>query len=383
MAGNHSLIALETMQANGAKAPRGIIVQGNEWQIPCVDVSHLSALEAQAYAIADNRTQELGQTDEQRLSELLTEIRDTPEGLIAVGYSEDDLAELLKKLRTQEQSEQQDPGPEDPEANDFGEVRVEEGQVWALGDHVLLCGDSTNVEHVKLVMGGEKAMLMATDPPYVVNYKGGSHPGAKEKKRTTRDKDWSEDYFDAEISEAVPFFKAFLATAVAEAIEPCAAVYIWHASLRQPELSVALRSLGFLIHQQIIWVKTRAVLTYSHYQWQHEPCLYGWLEGNKPKLVPPPEATTVWAIGSVIEDGVSGVHPTQKPLETIERPIQYHTIPGDLLFEPFGGSGTALIAAERTGRRCRLIEKAPKFCEVILRRWEQMTGKHAELISHG
>ena len=142
------------------------------------------------------------------------------------------------------------------------------------------------------------------------------------------------------------------------------------------------REVGLLPHQVLIWKKTRSVLTYSHFMWDYEPMMYGWREGSMPKKKPPAEARAIWEIGSAIEDGASGIHPTQKPVETVCRPISYHTRPGGLIYEPFCGSGTALIAAEQTGRTCYAIEQSPVFVDVAVTRWEAFTGKSAEVEHH-
>ena len=117
---------------------------------------------------------------------------------------------------------------------------------------------------------------------------------------------------------------------------------------------------------------------YCHFMWNFEPMMYGWRQGHMPDLKPPADAKAIWEIGSAIEDGASGIHPTQKPVETIRRPISYHTKPGGLLYEPFSGSGTALIAAEEMGRTCYAMEQAPQFVDVAVARWEAFTGKQAE-----
>lgn len=131
-----------------------------------------------------------------------------------------------------------------------------------------------------------------------------------------------------------------------------------------------------LWHQTIVWKKLRGVLTHSHYLWSHEPCAYGWLEGKQPKRRPPANERTVWEVDQKGEQ--DGVHPTQKPVELFARPIQFHTQPGEIVYEPFSGSGTQIVAAERLGRRCFAMEKEPKYVQVALERWERFTGKTAE-----
>ena len=155
-----------------------------------------------------------------------------------------------------------------------------------------------------------------------------------------------------------------------------AAVYQWHAHRRQTLVERAWAAVGLLMHQQIIWAKPSGVLTRSHYLWQHEPCFYGWVQGKAPKRKPPPNATTVWLVGREQDH----LHPTQKPVELFLRPISYHTQPGDLVYEPFSGSGTQLIAAEQLGRRCYALEQAPAYVQVAIERWEALTGRKAEKV---
>jgi len=231
--------------------------------------------------------------------------------------------------------------------------------------HRLVVGDSTQEEDVTRVMGGQKAALMATDPPYLLNYHGGNHPQSWSNKPDVRNKHW-DDYHEGEASE---LFFQFLHRALQIALSANPAVYQWHAYKRQALVESAWHRAGLLVHQQVIWVKARAVLTHSHFMWQHEPCFYGWVQGKPPDRRPPPNVTTVWQID---QQGLEGLHPTQKPLEIVTRPIGYHTLPGDVIYEPFAGSGTALAAAEATGRVCCAIEKAEAFVAVILERLAQM-----------
>jgi DNA modification methylase len=224
-------------------------------------------------------------------------------------------------------------------------------------------------------MAGERTVVMPTDPPYLVNYQGGNHPQSWHNQPDVKDKHW-DDYKEGEGSQ---FVTDFLRVALSEALIENPALYQFHASARQALVEEAWQANGLLVHQQLIWVKSRAVLTHSHYLWQHEPCFYGWVQGKQPARKPPTAATTVWEISQVGES--SGLHPTQKPVELIRRMVEYHTEKGELVYEPFAGSGTALIASELTGRKCYALELSPAFCDVVVSRWEQVTGKTAERVS--
>jgi DNA modification methylase len=270
--------------------------------------------------------------------------------------------------------------------------RTESGQLWRIGDHRLLCGDATWAEDVTRLMAGERATLFASDPPYGVNYSGGSHPQSwGNRGAPNRDKDWSAHYLEArsaDISDneeaGIELYRGFISIAINHAITRNAAWYLWHASRRHSMVERVWGEFGAFVHQQIIWMKTRAVLTYSVYLWQHEPCLFGWIKGEKPKVLRAQVGetagefpTTVWAVpSSEIE---TDAHPTCKPARLFSLPMEMHTEPGDLCYEPFSGSGSQLVAAERTGRRCYAIEKSPAFVAVALERMAAL-GLKPELV---
>lgn len=247
------------------------------------------------------------------------------------------------------------------------------GDLWLLGRHRLLCGDSTKAEDVARLMAGERARLMPTDPPYLVDYDGGNHPPTKANRGKTKKEGGWDQYREG---DAEAFFSRYLRVALDYALVANPAIYQWHADIRKSLVMDAWQENGLLIHQHIVWVKSRQVLTWQHYMIQHEPCLYGWVQGKQPDLRPRSGATTVWQIDQKGES--DGIHPTQKPVELVKRPIEHHTQPGNLIYEPFSGSGTAIIAAEQTDRRCYAMELSPEFVDVAIARWESFTGQTAE-----
>ena len=270
------------------------------------------------------------------------------------------------------------------------------GDLWILGEHRLLCGSSTNSADVCKLMDGRKAQLLATDPPYMVDYTGADRPGGGH--------DWSDLYHEVDIPDAEKFYRDFYSIALEHIVED-AALYLWHADRRLVMIRKIWEDQGLLIHQHIIWVKPCTILTYSVYPWRHEPCVFGWRKGHKPFFRPshkrigtvwflsllrtgdpesPEYYSDIWEVDWEGKKRNSGLeHPTVKPTEIFAIPMRVHTKPGDICFEPFSGSGSQIIAAERVGRRCFAMELEPVFCDVAVKRWEEFTGKKAERLKEG
>ncbi len=268
---------------------------------------------------------------------------------------------------------------------------TQKGDLWILGQHRLLCGDSTNETDVARLMDGHKASLFATDPPYCVDYTGADRPNGG--------RDWSNVYHEIDIPDAVDFMRKFYKAGLKH-IQEGTALYLWHASKRRSDIEGICKELGILIHQEIVWVKPCVILTYSFYSWRHEPCLLMWIKGNKPDYKPKNKSIgSVWTVGYLRSGDPStpeyhtdvweldwdgkkrnpGIdHPTVKPTEVFAIPMRVHTTPGDICYEPFSGSGTQLIAGERLNRRVFAMEIEPVFCDVAVRRWEEFTGKKAQ-----
>jgi DNA modification methylase len=324
-----------------------------------------SDLDATAYGIADNRTAEFAEWDQPALAGLLEELR-SEDSLDGVGYTGPDIDALLAEIRAGKDESLQDPGPGDPPSTPVSRA----GDLWRLGTHQLLCGDSTCLEDVRRVIGAEQARLVATDPPYLVDYTG--------ERPNNSGKDWSATYKEIDIKDADGFFTSVF-TNVLEVLAPHGAIYCWHAHKRQALLSRVWEELGIVDHQQIVWVKPAAVFGRVYWHFRHEPCVMGWRKGSKPDHDGNHEFDSVW---SVDYDGLgrrAADHPTAKPVELFARPMRKHTKPGDLCFEPFSGSGSQIMAAEQLGLRCRAIEIEPAFVDVAVVRWEQATGEKAIL----
>ncbi len=263
-----------------------------------------------------------------------------------------------------------DDGPISPPSNPVSQI----GDLWVLGDHRLLCGDSTSLEDVQRVMDNDKAKLVATDPPYLVDYTG--------ERPNDSGKDWSETYKEIEIKDAEGFFRSSFQNML-KVIAPHAAIYCWHAHKRTGVIQRLWEELGILDHQQIIWVKPTSVFGRVYFHFRHEPCMMGWVKGKKPPHDGKHEFNSVWEVDW---DGkarvVGNEHPTMKPVELFARPMRKHTQRGDICFEPFLGSGTQIIAAERLGRHCRAIEITPAYVDVAIHRWQKATGQEAVLESN-
>lgn len=336
-------------------------------EIPAVLVDIPEQL-AKERAMRDNA--QWGEWEEDELAKLLQELRERGSEMDLLGFDDRDLRNLLDRLGSAGGLTDPDDVPPLPD-----EPTTKAGDLYILGDHRLLCGDSTNQYEVACLFStGEKAKLCATDPPYLVGYDGANRPPSEKGPLQPKENAWDE-YQGPEA--AVAFYEAYLSAAFPH-LEARAAIYQWHANLRQAHVTAAWERLNILVHQVIIWAKPRGVLGRAHFMWSHEPCLYGWRQGSMPKLKPPAAETTVWHVDQKGEQ--DGTHPTQKPVELFKRPLLWHLKKGELCYEPFLGSGTCLIAAEMTERRCFAMEQDPRYCDVAVARWESFTGRKAERI---
>jgi len=344
--------------SNVVRAGNGTLEAARQlgWEtIDCV-VTALKGSDAISYAIADNRTAELAEWDDDVLAAQLNGLlADDDELLDAAGFTEEELAALLADSEIEPEVTEDDV-PEPPV-----DPITKPGDLWILGDHRLLCGDSTKAEDVERLMAGANAGMMVTDPPYGVSYDGGQ---ANEKKREKLSGDDTTEVFNAGLSVAL--------TAV-----PSGAWYIWHADRYAEPVYAAIRKCGFDVRALIVWNKLKAHYgaPSAHYCQKHEPCLYA--VKDSAGFCGPSNEVTVWDIE---QPHRNEHHPTQKPIICMARAIKNHD--AESVYDPFIGSGTTLIAAEQLGRKCYGMEISPQYCDVIVKRWETLTGKQAYRDGH-
>jgi len=335
-------------------------------EVPVMVARGWSEEDRRLYTLADNRLAEIAEWDPEMLRIEIGELRADfgIEDMSLIGFSAEDLAEILPDALIDTTGGLTDPDdvPEVPET-----PVTRPGDVWILGKHRLLCGDSTVATDVEKVLHGVTPLLMCTDPPYGVEYGPSwrNQVGAAKTKRTGKvlndDRaDWREAW----------------------ALFPGDVAYVWHGALHAATVAESLEAAGFTIRSQIIWAKERLVLSRGDYHWQHEPAWYAVKKTGKGHWAGDRKQTTLWQIPSKDQDAKT-VHGTQKPVECMRRPIENNSSPGQAVYEPFMGSGTTLIAAEMSGRVCFGIELNPAYVDVAVERWQHFTGETAVLESSG
>ncbi len=358
-----------------------------------VSVVDLPPEQEKALNLALNKVQ--GDWDNEKLARLLNELIETPDLDFALtGFEVQDARDIISEILGDLDGQRAEEFDVEAALKAGGEPVTQPGDMIELGadparTHRLLCGDCTDPEQVKLLMGGQRAVLFATDPPYLVGYDGTNHPApptkhtrkklGKRSRARGPGKDWSAGYgctWD-DANGSPDLYEKFIRAAIDEAILPNAAWYCWHASRRQAMLEQVWTDAGVLAHCQLVWVKNRSVPTRTWYLWQHEPCLMGWIKGNMPPRATKRRLPTVWQIDTLGNGPDRPDHPTPKPLEVFEIPMAQHTKPGEICYEPFAGSGTQFIAAERLARRCFGIEISPQYCDLIVRRFIAWAGEGA------
>ena len=378
-------------------------------EVPVVLADDMTEEQIKAFRISVNRMAELANWDLDLLKVELQELDLAGYDMALTGLDEATIGDLLQAVDPTD-------GLTDPdEVPDLQTIPVSRpGDLWQLGNHRLLCGDSTSIAQVKKLMDGELADMVFTDPPYNVAYEG----------KTAAKLTIQNDNMD---SAAFATFLRDAFSAMAAGTKTGGAFYVCHADSEVVNFRLGLLAGGWLIKQTIIWVKNQFILGRQDYQWQHEPILYGWRDGSAHKWygdrkqstvldgllgvtvendqegellcfsdgkmsavlrVPsydivradPDDLTTIWRVDKPQRNDE---HPTMKPVSLVSKAITNSSRSGDRVLDPFGGSGSTLIACEKTGRRARLMELDPKYCDVIVRRWQRFTGQQAVLEGEG
>ena len=313
-------------------------------EVPCLRLSYLSEAQKKAYVIADNKLALNAGWDDEMLKVELSELKDLDFDLSLIGFDTDELANLLEPEQVEGLTDE-DEVPELPETP----VTVE-GDVWILGNHRLMCGDSTSIDAVEKLRAGQKADMVFTDPPYGVDYKGINND--------------SRDGLEDLLREV---FANYIATS-----KSGASIYCFHSDRCADVFHKVFREF-FHFSSMIIWAKNSLTLSQTDYQSQHEPCLYGWMDNGKHSWYSDRKQTSVWRFD---KERVVG-HTTPKPVGLVEKAIVNSSKGGDVILDLFGGSGSTLIASEKVGRHARIMELDPKYIDVIIKRWQEFTGKTA------
>jgi len=323
-------------------------------EVPCVFVEHLTDAQKRAYILADNRLALNAGWDAEMLSVELSELQGADFDISLLGF---DAAELNKLMGGMDEVKDDD---FDVDAELQKPTITEAGDLWLLGKHRLVCGDSTKAETFELLMDGKQANLTVTDPPYNVNYEGSA---GKIKNDNMADDKFYQFLFDA-----------FALTEKAMAKD--ASIYVFHADTEGLNFRRAFSDAGFYLSGTCIWKKQSLVLGRSPYQWQHEPILFGWKKAGKHAWYADRKQTTIWEFEKPKKNGE---HPTMKPVPLIAYPIVNSSMTGCIVLDPFGGSGSTLIACEQTDRVCFTVELDEKFCDVIVKRYIEQVGSDAEV----
>lgn len=335
-------------------------------EVPVLVAKDLTFEQADAYRLADNKTGEISEWDMDMLGDELSQIEDID--MTEFGFDDEDLELQDENTDAEEDDEFDGEVPENPTSK--------VGDIYKLGDHRLMVGDSTDPDQVKLLMDGEKADLLITDPPYNVALgNGGSQDDARKRHRRTDGLVIAND--DMEDKDFRQFLKKAYMAADAN-MKPGATFYIWHADSERLNFEGACKDIGWQVRETLIWNKNSMTLGRQDYQWKHEPCLYGWKDGASHFWNSDRKQTTVLDFDRPTK---SKLHPTMKPIPLFDYQIKNSSKRGQKVLDLFGGSGTTMIACEQNGRKSYLMEIDPKYADVIIDRWEEFTGKKAKKLN--
>lgn len=318
-------------------------------KVPCVKENHLTETQKRAYIIADNKLSLNAGWDNELLAVELSELEGADFNLDLLGFDEAELSSIFD-------------ADKDVNEDDFDvEKELEEpcfsktGDMWTLGKHRVICGDATKLETYKTLLENTKVNLVVTDPPYNVNYEGAA---GKIKNDNMEDDKFYQFLFNSFVN-------------MEQAMADDASIYVFHADTEGLNFRKAFQDAGFYLSGCCIWKKPSLVLGRSPYQWQHEPCLYGWKKKGKHKWYAGRKETSVWEFE---KSKKNADHPTMKPIALLAYPIKNSSMTNSLVLDPFAGSGSTLIACEQTGRVCYAIELDEKYCDVIVKRYIEQVG---------
>lgn len=329
-------------------------------EIPTMTATGWSKAQKQAYVLADNQLPQNAGWDVDLLSVEMKDLDSEGFDLSLIGFDDDMMANML--VEETEGLTDEDAVPDVPD----NPVTVE-GDVWLLGNHRLMCGDSTSIDAVEALCGEHRADMWLTDPPYNVAYEGKTQNALK-----IQNDEMGDDQFRQFLRDSY--------SAADTVMKPGAVFYIWHAHTHSRATHGAAHDVGWQIRQCLIWKKSSMVMGRQDYQWQHEACLYGWKEGAGHLWAADRKQTTILEFD---RPSRNKEHPTMKPVALFEYQMLNNTKGQDIVLDTFGGSGTTMIAAEKNGRHSRLMELDPKYCDVIVQRWQGFTGKQAKLEGSG
>jgi site-specific DNA-methyltransferase (adenine-specific) len=349
--------------ANGIIAGHGRVMAAQKLglaEVPVIEAAHPTEAQKRAYVIADNRLALDAGWDNEMLKIELADLKLDGFDLELTGFNLDEIADFLL-----------DPAVGLTDEDAVPEVPVfpmtVEGDVWLLGRHRVMCGDSTSIDHLERLCDGQLVDMWLTDPPYNVAYEGGT-----KEKLTIKNDSMGNDAFRQFLRDAY---------SAADAVMKKGAVfYIWHADTEGYNFRGAAADIGWDIRQCLIWKTSSLVMGRQDYHWQHEPCLYGWKDGAAHLWATDRKQTTILEFS---KPSRNGEHPTMKPVELFEYQMLNNTKGSDLVLDSFAGSGTTAIACEKHGRMARLMELDPKYCDVIVKRWQDYTGQAATLEATG
>lgn len=325
-------------------------------EVPCLFIEDLTEEQKRAYIIADNRLAEDAGWDKELLKIELEDLKNMNFDITLTGFELEDFDFSMDETEVIE-DEFDETVPEEPTSK--------KGEIYKLGKHFLMCGDSTDINDVEKLMNGVKADMLLTDPPYNVDYEGGTG-------LTIQNDNMDDETFREFLR--VSFFNAN------SVMKEGAVFYIWHADSEGYNFRGACHDIGWKVRQCLIWCKNTLVMGRQDYHWKHEPCLYGWKEGASHLWASDRKQTTVLEFD---RPSVSKEHPTMKPVGLFDYLIKNNTKKDDIVLDLFAGSGTSIIACEQNGRIAYSMELDPKYVDVIISRWEKLTGQQAERIENG